>query len=107
MRIYKDKLEILDMRSYFTGSDIRIREGLTNWKVYTEDKENNKELIEIPSKDHPLYQLNKNIIEESCFPDDEKINKEVYKLDNCIRLFPHDNDTSKIINKIFCLFYFL
>ena len=96
MRTHKDTLEILDMRSLFTGSDIRIREGLTNWKVLTEDKQNPENLIEIPSKDHPLYESNKMHIEESCFPDDEKTNEEIYKLKNCIRLFPHDNDTSKI-----------
>jgi hypothetical protein len=102
MRTYKDKIEILDMKSYFIGSDIRIREGLTNWKIYTEDKENYNKLVEIPNKDHPLYQLNKDKIEESCFPDDKKTNTEIYKLNNCIRFFPHDNDTSKY----FILFYF-
>jgi hypothetical protein len=94
MRLNKDKLEILNMKNYFTGSDIIIRDGLTNWKVFTEDKENYQNLVEIPDKNHPLFQLNKDKIEESCFPDDEKTNSEIYKLNNCIRLFPHDNDTS-------------
>jgi len=101
MRIHKDKLEILDMRNYFTGCDIRIREGLTDWKVYTEDKEDYQKLVEIPNVNHPLYQLNKDKIEQSCFPDDEKTNTEIYKLNNCIRLFPHDNDTSGFFITIF------
>jgi len=96
MRNYKDSLEIEDMTGYFKGSDIRIRPGLTSWKVFTEDKTNPKKLVEILSKDDELYQLNKNFIEETVFGDNEEICKNVYKLQNCIRLFPHDNDTSNI-----------
>lgn len=115
MKTHKDNLEICDMRSYFSGSDIRIRDGLTNWKVYTEDKDNYQNLVEIPNKDHPLYEMHKEKIEESCFAEDEKTNREIYKLQNCIRLFPHDNDTSKLkekfvekkINKIFIYIKFL
>jgi len=98
MRCYKDSLEIEDMRGYFEGSDIRIRPGLTSWKIFTEDKSDNKKFVEIKSKEDPLYEINKNLIEETVFGDDEETCRNVYKLQNCIRLFPHDNDTSKLKN---------
>lgn len=96
MRNYKDSLEIVDMRSYFEGSNIKIRPGLTKWKIFTEDKENPKNLVEITSKNDELYEKNKTLIEESCFAEDEETCRNIFKLQNCIRLFPHDNDTSKI-----------
>merc|ERR1712032_18492 len=34
LRTYKDKLEIVDMKYIFENSDVKIREGLTNWKVF-------------------------------------------------------------------------
>lgn len=84
------------MTSYFEGSDIKIRPGLTSWKIFTEDKADNKKLVEIKSKDDELYQLNKDKIEETVFGDDEETCRNIYKLQNCLRLFPHDNDTSNL-----------
>lgn len=104
MRQHKDCLEIVDMRSYFDGSDIKIRPGLITWKIFTEDKQNPKNLIEITSKNDELFEKNKNLIEESCFPDDEETCRNIFKLQNCIRLFPHDNDTS---NYIFYHYYLI
>jgi hypothetical protein len=101
MRNYKDSLEIEDMTSYFEGSDIKIRPGLTSWKIFTEDKSDNKKLVEIKSKDDELYEVNKNQIEETVFADDEETCKNLYKLQNCIRLFPHDNDTSIFLFQIY------
>merc|ERR1712151_832452 len=80
MRTFKDKLEIVDMKNYFTNSDVKVREGLTSWKVYVDDKENRGSLIEIPSKDSEIYDKYKSLIDESCFCEDEKTNKEIYKL---------------------------
>jgi multisite-specific tRNA:(cytosine-C5)-methyltransferase len=94
MRHYGDSLEIVDMSDRFQGSDIKIRPGLTSWKVMIESKEDYAKIIEIPSKDDKLYLQHNQLIEESCFPDSEETNKNVYKLQNCIRLFPHDSDTS-------------
>ena len=50
-------IEIVDMRSYFTGiSDAKFNPGLTKWKVFIEEsKENKDNLVEIKSVDDPLY----------------------------------------------------
>jgi len=90
-------LEILDMREYFTGSsDAKFHPGLTNWKVFIEEsKENKDKLIEIKSAQDPLYDKYKSNIHESCFPQDEETLKK-YGIQNCIRILPHDCDTSKL-----------
>jgi hypothetical protein len=61
-----------------------------------EDKEDKKKLIEIKSINDENYIKYKDLIEPSCFPGEEKELRESQKLENCIRLFPHDNDTSNI-----------
>ena len=82
MRNLKGSLEIEDMSGHFEGSDIRIRPGLTTWKIFTEDKADANTLVEIKSKNDELYQINKALIEETCFPDDEETCRNVYKLYN-------------------------
>lgn len=99
MKTYSNSLEIVDMSDMFgTGSDIRSHPGLLKWKVMIEDKEDNKKLIEIKSKEDPLFQDYKDKIEDSCFgpANEDELTKaeKVYKIQNCIRLFPHDSDTS-------------
>jgi 16S rRNA C967 or C1407 C5-methylase (RsmB/RsmF family) len=95
MRNYNDSLEIVNMSQYFqSGSDIKSHEGLTSWKILVETKEDNKKFIEIVNKDDENYKIYKDTIDETCFPSDEETNRNVYKLQNCIRLFPHDSDTS-------------
>jgi multisite-specific tRNA:(cytosine-C5)-methyltransferase len=94
MRQFKDNLEIVDMNNYFNGSDIKVRPGLTNWKVMVESNEDKSKILEITSKTDKLYETYSNLVEESCFPDNEDTNSNVYRLQNCIRLFPHDSDTS-------------
>lgn len=95
MKKNKGSLEIQDMNRYFEGSCIKIRPGLTTWKILTEDKSDNKKLIEIKDINDSNYTKYKDLIDSTCFPGDEEELKKVQKLENCIRLFPHDNDTSK------------
>jgi 16S rRNA C967 or C1407 C5-methylase (RsmB/RsmF family) len=90
MRQYPDSLEILDMSHVFENSDIKSRPGLLNWKVMVDDKEDNKKLVELTKPGDHAY---KDIVEDSCFPP-EILSAEKFKLKNCIRLFPHDSDTS-------------
>ena len=87
------ELEIVDMTSAFNGTDIKPHHGLSQWKVFVEDKNKKDSLIEIPNKDDPLYQEYKDTIEPTCFPPTEEEVKKM-NLSNCIRLFPHDSDTS-------------
>lgn len=103
MRTYGNNLEVVDLRSAFEGSDIKCHPGLLTWKVYIDDKlnKNNNNLLEIKNKDDPEYQNYKDLIDESCFPSDQKTNKNLFKLQNCIRLFPHDSDTSGFFITVF------
>lgn len=94
MKLFGDSLEIVDTKQFFVGSDIKIRPGLTTWKIFTEDKADNANLIEIKNTEDPLYAVNKEMIDASCFAKDEETSRLQYKLQNCIRLFPHDSDTS-------------
>lgn len=103
MRTHGDYLEIMDMSEVFVGSNIKSRPGLTTWKVYVDDKSDttNTKLVEIKSKDDPIYAGYKDSIDESCFPPvDEEVSK-TYKLQNCVRLFPHDSDTSGFFITVF------
>ena len=97
MRQYGDSLEILDMSSHFDGSDIKDRKGLLTWKVMVDDKTDNKNLLELT---HPEGHNYKDIVEDSCFPPD-LATAEKFKLQNCIRLFPHDSDTSGFFITVF------
>lgn len=101
MKAHGDCLEILDMSNYFEGSDIKIRQGLTKWKVMIESKEDNKVLIELQGTNDPLYEAYKDIIEPSCFAGSETVLRNEYNLQNCIRLFPHDSDTSGFFITVF------
>ena len=69
-----------------------FRPGLNKWKVMVEDKNDFTKLIEI-KKDDSIYEQYKDLIEESCFAGNE-IELNNFKIQNCIRLFPHDSDTS-------------
>lgn len=103
MRTHGDQLEIVDMSEVFVGSQIKNRPGLLTWKVYVDDKNDttNTKLIEIKNKEDPVYEEFKEMVEESCFPpESEEISKK-YKLQNCIRLFPHDSDTSGFFITVF------
>ena len=103
MRTHGEYLEIMDMSEVFVGSNIKNRPGLTTWKVYVDDKSDttNTKLVEIKSKEDPIYEGFKDSIDESCFPPaDEEVSKN-YKLQNCVRLFPHDSDTSGFFITVF------
>lgn len=87
------ELEIVDMTKAFDGTDIKPHHGLDQWKVFIEDKNNKGSLLEIKSKEDPLYNEYKDTIEPTCFPPTNEEAKKM-NLGNCIRLFPHDSDTS-------------
>lgn len=100
MKQYEGCLDIVDMSTAFIGSDIKAHPGLLTWKIFVDNKHDQNKLLEIPSKEDPIYQEYKEIVEESCFaPDIETAKK--YKLNNCIRLFPHDSDTSGFFITVF------
>lgn len=90
MRCTNGNLEILDQTECFEGSDIRIRQGLTKWKVLVETPGDNTKLVEVTDENYETF---KELIVKSCFPQDEETLKN-YGLEKCIRLFPHDSDTS-------------
>lgn len=96
MRLYKGCLEIVNISEFFKDCDVVARNGLVNWKVYTEDKEDNKKLIEVKDKNDPKFKENSNIIDPTVFPDDIETMKNLYKTQNCVRIFPHDSDTSNL-----------
>ena len=98
MREYKGCLEIVEISQYFKNCDVIARKGLVKWKVFTEDKNDNKKLIEILGKDDENYLDYRNIINPTVFPDDESTMKNVIKTQNCVRIFPHDSDTSNFNN---------
>ena len=85
------ELEILDVKKYFEGTDIIPHNGLNNWTVMIEDKEDKNKLNIIKDMNDKLYIENKNIIAESCFPKDDIKN---LGLEKCNRFFPNDSDTS-------------
>ena len=93
MREYIGELEVLDVSHLFTYCDVKIRRGLTNWKVMIENANCEKELIHIKSKEDEAFKNYKNIIEESCFPDSVDLMEKIYKIQNCVRILPHDSDT--------------
>ena len=86
----------MNISEFFKGSDVVARNGLTHWKIYTEDKEDNKTLIEVKDKNDPKFKENSNIIDPTVFPEDEETMRNIYKTQNCCRIFPHDSDTSNI-----------
>lgn len=93
MREFKGELEVQDVTQHFTNCDLKIRRGLTNWKVLTENKDNESELIEIKGKDDLILKDYKHIIEQSCFPDSKELMEKSYNIHNCVRILPHDSDT--------------
>lgn len=94
MRENNGTLEIQDMSWAFKDSDIKIRQGLTTWKILAEEVNNKSNLIELNKNDELYGKFYKSYIEESCFPSEENVNRNIFQLHNCIRLFPHDSDTS-------------
>jgi multisite-specific tRNA:(cytosine-C5)-methyltransferase len=103
MRTHGDTLEIVDMSEVFVGSQIKNRPGLLSWKVYVDDKSDasNTKLIEIKNIEDPIYEEFKEFVEKSCFPPESEDIAKKYKLQNCIRLFPHDSDTSGFFITVF------
>jgi 16S rRNA C967 or C1407 C5-methylase (RsmB/RsmF family) len=104
MKSHEHELEILDMTELSINSHINFRRGLTTWKVFIDDKsdKSNKNLIEIKNKEDPLITTSlKDLIEDSYFPPDEHTANNIYKLQNCVRLFPHDSDTSGFFITVF------
>ena len=85
------ELEILDVKSAFKETGIIPHEGLDNWTVMIEDKEDKNKLNIIKDINDKLYLENKSIISESCFPQSDIKN---FGLDKCNRFFPNDSDTS-------------
>ncbi len=92
-RIYKDEIEILDVKKYFENCDIKINEGLLNWKVLFQDE--NKKIIEFKTYDEINNEKYKNYIEKSCFPSNIEQMKEM-KINNSIRLIPNNNINKNI-----------
>ena len=85
------ELEILDVKSAFKETGIIPHEGLDNWTVMIEDKEDKNKLNIIKDINDKLYLENKSIISESCFPQSGIKN---FGLEKCNRFFPNDSDTS-------------
>ena len=85
------ELEILDVKSAFKETGIIPHEGLDNWTVMIEDKEDKNKLNIIKDINDKLYLENKSIISESCFPQSDIKN---FGLEKCNRFFPNDSDTS-------------
>jgi hypothetical protein len=94
MREYEGEIEILDVSKSFENCHVKCRSGLTDWKVIVENKTNDKELVEITSKEDLLLKEYKHMVEESCFPESKAIMEKLYNIQNCVRIFPHDSDTS-------------
>jgi 16S rRNA C967 or C1407 C5-methylase (RsmB/RsmF family) len=94
LKTCSNEIEIVDCSHLFSGSDISIkaREGLTNWKLYVENPQNKEELIEIPNKECEMYKKHEGLISETCF-NTLPIDK-AEELKKCIRILPHDSDTS-------------
>ena len=72
------------------------RNGLVNWKVYTEDKEDNKKLIEVKDKNDPKFKENSNIIDPTVFPDDIETMKNLYKTGSNNQLVDMNSPRGKI-----------
>ena len=87
------ELEIVDLKEAFKDSDIKPHNGLLHWKMYIESKKDKKQIIEIKDINDDNYQYYKDTIDESCFPPTLDEAKK-FKLHNCVRLLPHDSDTS-------------
>ena len=85
------ELEILDVKNAFKETGIIPHEGLNNWTVMIEDKEDKNKLNIIKDINDKLYLENKSIISESCFPQSDIKN---FGLEKCNRFFPNDSDTS-------------
>jgi hypothetical protein len=94
MREYEGEIELVDVSKHFEGCDVKMRKGLTHWKVIVENKKAEKELLEISSKEDPLLKEYKQMVEESAFPESQKIMENLFFIQNCVRIFPHDSDTS-------------
>ena len=62
MREFEGELEVQDVTQLFSNSDLKIRRGLTNWKVMIENKNDESKLIEIKGKDDLLLKYYKHII---------------------------------------------
>lgn len=87
------ELEVVNMSHAFYSTDIKHHNGLINWKVFIEDQNEKSKLVEIKDVNDPLYNEYKDKIDSTCFPPTESEAKTM-NLNNCIRLFPHDSDTS-------------
>lgn len=95
LRIFPDEIELIDCSEYFNKENVSIkkREGLTSWKVYVESEDpKDNTLLEVENINSDLYKKNTTLIAESCFNNlDEKRSQELKK---CIRILPHDSNTS-------------
>ena len=85
------ELEILDVKNAFKDTGIIPHDGLDNWTVMIEDKEDKNKLNVIKDINDKLFLENKNIISESCFAQNDIKN---FGLEKCNRFFPNDSDTS-------------
>lgn len=91
LKEFYNEIEIVDCSREFENTDIKIREGLTNWNVYI-DNPNNKDDILLVEKDSELHLNNISHIPYSCFNNLSIENSN--ELKKCIRIMPHDSDTS-------------
>ena len=85
------ELEIIDVKNAFNGTAIIPHPGLDTWSVMIEDKEDKNKLNIIKDINDQLYEDNKKVISESCFPREDIKN---FGLEKCNRFFPNDSDTS-------------
>ena len=96
MRNYNkdDELEIINTHKYFEGTDIKIHDGLEKWKVFVEKNDDKNKIIDVDEiNENDFNKYYKNIIDKDCFP--PKLDElKTLQLKNCVRLFPHDSDTS-------------
>lgn len=93
LRLYPNEIEVVDCSSSFDDTSIiKVREGLTDWKLYIENPENKEELVEVKDIESPMYKKHCQSISESCF--NRLDNKQKIELKKCIRILPHDSDTS-------------
>lgn len=120
-RANPDAFELVDIHSYYPG--LIARRGLLNWKVYEEteefktyDKERKEKALkrqknkegEAPEEEKQfdrqkifnkyasMAELPKDyagVIGPTLFPEDEETMKNVYKIQNSMRILPHDQDS--------------
>lgn len=97
LRLYPTQLEIVNCSHLFENDNknslkMKVRQGLVNWDVYLEQQDDRSKLVKV-DKNSELHLQYKQLIPDSCFNCLEDKNL-INQLRNCVRIFPHDSDTS-------------